>query len=218
MKATTAILTHIYVNSVVVIVVLHGIGNAAIDPETAVGIWLFDDGKGDVAKDDSGHKNDGRLMGGAKWVKGKFGEALAFDGKNDYVTVPYSSAWDLGDTDFTFALWVLMDGVPPRRHYSLLGNTLESGSVGVWDGWWFMVRLGPEHLWFDHAGPGNIGHEIPGGFDYGNWHHYALTRDSQKGKMTLHYDGKPIGEGAWTDPIDSVRGNRSGGEVGANLP
>jgi len=61
--------------------------NAKIDPGTIVGMWQFDEGKGDTAGDSSGNKHDGTLMNGPKWVKGKLGSALEFDGKDDYVLV-----------------------------------------------------------------------------------------------------------------------------------
>ena len=56
------------------------ISTAEIDFDTAVGIWLFDEGKGAVAKDISGEGNDGEVVK-APWVDGKFGKALDFDGK-----------------------------------------------------------------------------------------------------------------------------------------
>ena len=37
--------------------------------ESAVGVWLFDDGKGKVAKDISKEGNDGELVKNPKWVK-----------------------------------------------------------------------------------------------------------------------------------------------------
>jgi hypothetical protein len=58
---------------------------ARIDPESIIGIWLFDEGKGDVAEDSSENGFDGKIMNGAKWVDGKFGDALEFDGADDYV-------------------------------------------------------------------------------------------------------------------------------------
>ncbi len=61
---------------------------AAIDPETLVGVWLFDEGKGDVAVDASGNELDGILKGNPKWVDGKFGEALELDGVGAYVEIP----------------------------------------------------------------------------------------------------------------------------------
>ena len=50
------------------------ISTAEIDFDTAVGIWLFDEGKGGVAKDISGEGNDGEVVK-APWVDGKFGTA-----------------------------------------------------------------------------------------------------------------------------------------------
>jgi len=63
---------------------------AKIDPKTIVGMWLLDDNKGNVATDSSGNKNDGNFMNSPKWVDGKFGKALQFDGSTTSV--------DCGDT------------------------------------------------------------------------------------------------------------------------
>ena len=39
----------------------------------AVGIWLFDEGKGDTVKEAQGYKHDGEFVGGVKWEKaGRF--------------------------------------------------------------------------------------------------------------------------------------------------
>jgi len=62
--------------------------SAEIDPDTIVGMWLFDEGKGNVATDESGNGLDGEFEGKPKWVDGKFGQALEFDGKGAYVQIP----------------------------------------------------------------------------------------------------------------------------------
>ena len=48
---------------------------AKIDLETAMGIWLFDENRGNVATDISGNNNHGQIQV-AEWVTGKFGKAL----------------------------------------------------------------------------------------------------------------------------------------------
>ena len=54
---------------------------AKIDTETVVGLWLFDEGKGEIAEDSSGNGNDGKFGGGgAKWVDAKYGKGLEFGG------------------------------------------------------------------------------------------------------------------------------------------
>ena len=45
---------------------------AAVDPETAVGVWAFNEGAGKEAKDISGLNHHGQLNG-TKWKNGKFG-------------------------------------------------------------------------------------------------------------------------------------------------
>ncbi|MBM3215707.1 LamG domain-containing protein [Candidatus Poribacteria bacterium] len=59
---------------------------AAIDPATAVGVWLMDEGKGGDVPDSGAHKFTGTITG-AKWTDGKFGKALEFDGKS-WVSIP----------------------------------------------------------------------------------------------------------------------------------
>ena len=52
---------------------------ADVDPETAVGVWAFDEGAGKETKDISGLNHHGQLNG-AKWKNGKFGPGLEFNG------------------------------------------------------------------------------------------------------------------------------------------
>ena len=77
--------------------------------DDAVGIWLFDEGKGNVAADTSGNGNDGAIAG-AKWAEGKFGGALEFEPPH-VVTVEHSDSLAFTD-QMTIATWVYMnDGV-----------------------------------------------------------------------------------------------------------
>ena len=55
---------------------------AVLDPETVVGIWKFDEGKGNTTKDVSENGNAGTLTNKPKWVDGKFGKALELDGSS----------------------------------------------------------------------------------------------------------------------------------------
>ena len=74
---------------------------AEVDPGSIVGAWLFDETGGKIAKDSSDNGNDGDLVGGAKWVKGKFGNAIELNGKDAWVTVPEIGPLD----DFTLMKW-----------------------------------------------------------------------------------------------------------------
>ena len=82
------------VKSVVLVcigILLAGAGfdaSAEIDPDTVVGLWLFDEGNGKVVSDASGNGLDGEFEGKPKWVQGKFGEGLELDGQGAYVKIP----------------------------------------------------------------------------------------------------------------------------------
>ena len=68
---------------------------AAIDPESAVAVFTFDEGKGGDALDSTANKWVGTITG-AKWVDGKFGKALEFDGKS-WVSTPDADPLKVGE-------------------------------------------------------------------------------------------------------------------------
>ena len=59
---------------------------AILDPKTVEVAYLFDEGKGTVAKDISENGRDGEISG-AKYTKGVFGTCLDYDGKDDNLIV-----------------------------------------------------------------------------------------------------------------------------------
>jgi hypothetical protein len=86
--------------------VLTASSDAKIDPETITGMWLFDEGDGDIAEDLSGNGNDGTLEG-ATWVDGKFGKAIEFNGVSDYVDTGNDPITDtVGTTILSISAWV----------------------------------------------------------------------------------------------------------------
>jgi len=89
--------------------------NAQVE-ESLVAFWNFDDGTGKTAKDSSENELDGELVGGPKWVEGKIGKALEFDGGDDYVEVSDISTPPI----LTFACWFQKtgsgNGGVPRLH------------------------------------------------------------------------------------------------------
>ena len=76
--------------------------------EGPVASYDFDD-TGRVVPDRSGHGNDGRRIGGRRTKAGRHGRALAFDGRNDRVTVPESRSLRL-TTAMTLEAWVRPTG------------------------------------------------------------------------------------------------------------
>lgn len=69
-----------------------------------VGEWKLDENTGTTAYDTSETGNSGSFSGSPLWRPGKVGQALYFDGTDDYVSVPYSSSQDL-TANLTISFW-----------------------------------------------------------------------------------------------------------------
>ena len=87
MKAVRkARLALVCVSIIVISLMFAGVSYAKIDPNTCVGMWIFDENEGDIAKDSSGKGHDGTIQN-AKRVDGKFGAALELDGATSTVEI-----------------------------------------------------------------------------------------------------------------------------------
>jgi hypothetical protein len=99
MKYLEVKLTLLCVGIISISLIFTALSSAKIDPKTLTGVWFFDEGKGDIAKDSSGKNNNGELMNKPKWVEGKLGNALSLDGVDDYVNVP--NTFNLASASFS---------------------------------------------------------------------------------------------------------------------
>jgi hypothetical protein len=164
----------------------------AIKPETIAGLWLFDEGSGNTARDASANKADGTINGPVEWVKGRFGGALKFNGSNTSVSVTPTEKHRLKELSLTAwaniragARWqsILMYGQNPRN-YLLVTNintqqALLSITAGARDAW-----HGPS------AGP-VVADE--------KWHHLAGVIGQKEG-LVLYVDGVQVGQQAYKQP------------------
>jgi len=117
-----------------------------------VGHWTFDGADvTDKVYDKSGQGNHGYFIGGATTtakVKGKIGQALKFDGVNDYVAV--DSVFTTNQTELTMSAWVNFKSFnqPP-------GVIMNSPIISGWDTWsggsqkGYQVRI--SHNTFDYT-------------------------------------------------------------------
>jgi len=179
--------TRIAVASISLMVIgllLTGQSIAKIDPATITGMWLFDDGKGTVAKDSSGKGLDAKLAGGPEWVDGKFGKALKFNGTSAYVEVP---AHENPTVAITVSVWCKSNTATWNQH-----------------GW--MVEKRDAYIIHPNQGTTNVAFPIcngacwnkPVSWDTGavgpkditQWHMYTGTFDSKTGDWKLYIDGK----------------------------
>jgi len=173
---------------------LTGQSSAKIDSKSIVGMWLFDEGEGKVAKDSSANKNDGKPIGNPKWVEGRFGKALDFNGSSDYVEVADSKSLDITG-DITIVLWLYKR---PAGRGTLVGKWKQVGDVwsyvlydrGEGGGGW---RL----RWSDQS---QTNLEGPYTLPDNEWVHNAATYDGSS--MKVFENGEEIGNIAANKQID----------------
>lgn len=88
-------------------------GQAKIDPDRIVGIWLLDEGKGDTAEDASENGRKGTITN-AKWEKGKVNGALEIK-KGGTVTIPLGKG--IIEDKVTFTLWMNFTDIGGQQNY-----------------------------------------------------------------------------------------------------
>ncbi len=171
------------------------------DPAVA-GLWLFDDGSGDVVTDSSGNGNDGTINGDFAWDNGKFGGAIISPGGGS-IDVPASASLDTVTTAMTIAAWFRVDADSDtgiRRPNAFLLED-QSDTEPVPDGFSF-------RMWTtDGLSPGIYGKAE---LQQGQWYHVAGTYDGAQ--MRLYVNG--VEEGEVTDSTGGAIDGAWGGDVG----
>ena len=167
--------------------------DAVLDPETIVGIWKFDEGNGNTAKDASGNGNDGTLMSKPKWVDGKFGKALEFDGTN-FVDMGNDDSVQF-DGDVTIVFWAKPESVGAGRQNIVCKSY---GGEGC-------LTMEPDgRLSFYWGDCGNncqpyveVRRPVAGTFVDKEWIHVAETRNVSKREYKMYKNGEVAAEDKW---------------------
>jgi len=168
------------------------IGEAALRDGTVLYL-AFNEGSGNVAKDLSGNGNDGEIIDQAKWVDGKFGKALQFDGKTAYVDILSSKSLSFSKA-VTVEAWVKSN----VDHASYTG-LIRKGNHPSDRPNFFMLQIKPDgpggadmvQLVYSHASNDNDYVDSVTSLDVGKWYHLAGVIDPAGGKMTLYFNGAP---------------------------
>ena len=175
-----------------------------------VSYWTFDrqDITGDTVKDVWG-ENDGKIVGAPKIVDGQVGEALEFDGSDDYVNL--TNLGDFGEQvgASTFEAWVKTDF---KKDWTTLFKVLDQGCNMAWAidvnrsakaG--FPLAEDIVHYYVRQKSPAGcnaIAVEIEFALSDGKWHHivFAIV-DAGESEVAIYMDGEPqeVIEGAVKD-------------------
>ncbi len=192
--------------------------------------------QGNIVKDQSTEGNDGIINGAAQTVPGKSGEAMEFDGTDDFVEVPLTGSitFSTGDS-FTVQAWIKTDDAPQ----------LDDGIVGNYrqltDKFWGLNHLGDNPEWRgkmsinlnSHVSVAGENEEVVIGeneevvigesgellirvftavgsenfLNDNEWHVLAAVRDQTAKKLRFYVDGELVGE---TDDVtDDINSGQS---------
>ena len=166
-------------------------------PAGLVAAYGFDEGSGTQVQDASGSGNVGTLSGATWTTSGKFGNALSFDGINDWVTVNDSSSLDLTN-GMTLEAWVrpavrtawntvIFKEMPGDHAYVLYAT--DYGDVPI---------VGIRQAGTIHAAGGNAPTPVS------TWTHLAATYDGAS--LRLYQNGALVRTTAVSGPIDISQG------------
>ncbi len=156
----------------------------ALNKEGLVLYLNFDEGKGDKAFDLSGNNNHGKLMGGAKWVKGKINGGIYLAEIPDRVDVADSNSLDVTDA-ITMAIWANIESLPNtwcalfQKPTAYMLHTMVGGDGVVIDPLVFVK--GSYGAW---PTPVTVSATLK------EWHHFAASYDGKR--YEIYVDGKRI--------------------------
>jgi hypothetical protein len=180
-------LTIICFSFIIVSLMFSGQSYADVDPETVVGIWLFDEEGGDVAQDSSGNGNDGTLNGPEWTNESKFGGALEFNGAGSYIE--FATGESMKTPHFTIMAWFNTRKLNGYGHIFQTGNDWNDMA-----GYVFRVHQDGTAQSGLAFGPGNTTTFVTGpALEADTWYHMALTYDGTT--ATLYLDGVNVASG-----------------------
>ena len=173
----------------IVVLVFSRVGDAKIDPKTAVGAWLLDEGSGKKVADASGNGNDGEFVGNPKWIEGVFGSALHFNGRNDMI--PVGKDKSLRITEGTMMNWI---NIQTSNDSGLSSMTIPYDDGAAWDAPYRSLGLGTWQGQLRYwIAINDQNREIqPGKIEVDQWYHEAITFDGDTRKAYL--DGELVKE------------------------
>jgi hypothetical protein len=141
--------------------------------------WKFDEGSGLMASDSIGNGNTGMMYNWPSWTTGRFGNAVSFDGANDYIHRSSLSTTVSGDV--SISLWLnYTDANTGKRALNLGG---------------FQVRFSGGCVGWDNSGGPSSETYSTNAYNNGQWHHVVFTRSGTTYKMYIDGAADKTGSG-----------------------
>jgi len=165
-------------------------GTKGADP---VAYWRFDEGGGATAYDDTANNNDGTLYNHTKFVPGKIGKAVQFDGTDDYVNCGSGASLNISGP-LTMEAWVYhIDTDQDRVITKAQGSTVD-----------YSIILASQKMRPQFRSPGGVWKDD----FYSNtvmvtntWYHIAVT--FERPNIKVYLNGQLDGSTTWDYDINT---------------
>jgi hypothetical protein len=147
-------------------------------PSDIVAWWPFEDSPSSTSLADRAGSNTGAKANGPTSIPGKVGQALHFNGVDQYVSVQNSAAFQFGTNDFSIEMWSRFDapggGSMGEPSHILIGS---SDGPGFVDKWFFALGGGVLEFLVSDVSLGSSFYQL-GSFSptVGQWYHLAVVR------------------------------------------
>ncbi|MFT3866771.1 MAG: hypothetical protein QM729_21120 [Solirubrobacterales bacterium] len=174
-------------------------GSASANSQGPVAEYSFDEGEGSTLEDLTGDGHTGTIEG-AEWVRGRYGDALKFDGEEDVVKIPNSPEFDLGE-EFTIEAWVRPEA-EEDIWAPIVAKEIGGGEAEKEIAWWLYEADWEWNVPFGGIEPSPGEEENAGAasepLPVDVWSHLALTWDGAT--VRLYVDGELVAHWASGPP------------------
>ncbi len=186
-----------FVSLLALISVFAGQTHAEIDPATVVGLWLFNEGDGEVAEDASGNGNDGKFAGAGdiNWVDAKYSKGLEFDGAS-WLECGAGESLDFKDSE-TFSIHAIVKATGAPTGKCIIWKGL---GCSTWSQWLLgtgehenaVAVTNPTFHIRNANGGGRTEVRAPDGLPENEWAQVVGTYDGSK--LKIYIDGNLANE------------------------
>jgi hypothetical protein len=186
---------------------LYNLGSTTVNKSTAGGpgtnglvSWHTFDGpklNTTTSTDSSGSGNHGTLNNGPRPVKGKIGQALSFDGVDDYIDIS-NAADDVASGDITISAWVKFPVAYNTGSACAAifrnGDNPSDNDINLQFGNWTLFSAGPGKLAFAvYDSAFHVASSSQSSWEAGRWYHVVGSVVSgSSGPIKLYVDGSLV--------------------------
>lgn len=146
-----------------------------------VGYWPFDEASGTTASDASGGNHPGTLVGGPVWTAGKFGNAVSFDGVDDYVNIPDPNLIE-GSSELSVSVWAASNVTLTDNSRGIVAQARGGGGDNM-----LLQLRSTDNIAFEVNTGGTVRTDANADIADTGWHHYVGVYTGNR--VLLYVDG-----------------------------